>query len=804
MRAFSRGAAAAALLFLALLGGACASPPARVPEEAKRHNDKGVVALRKGDYDTAIKEFELALKLAPLFVQAQANLGLACHKRGFSDRGIRELKAAIEVNPNYADSYNYLGVIYTDKKLYKEAEDWFELAIDTYPAYDEAYYNLGMLYLKQNRSADALKAFIKATKIRPSFVEAHLQAGWLYFHNGVYKDALQHADLAEPLDEKREPKENGSAQALKGLIQWKWKERYDVAIKHLRRALELDKDEPNAKKYLPLVYEKAPDRLAKEIAAEAKKKYDEGKIAEAEKDLDAAGAIDPRLVDVPLIRAQILMDKRDLKGAEKEAKRALALDKGNRDARFTLGAIYMMRRDYAAAEEHFRVLRKEQPRHAKYHLYLGTCYYMQKKYRKAEREWKEAFKCDKPAPNDQQKKLIEGNLAELEKLPTFRKANELNGEGARLLARGDLSGAEDKFKQALALDPEFAFSACNLALVAIERGDLPLAERLVEQALALDEDMPQAHNNFGVIRFRQNRFKAAEAAFRKAAELDPGYAEPHFNLGVLYHAQKKDAEAEQALEAAINTDPNHARAAVALAQLYMERRPPIFGKAETWLKYALGVDAQLAVAHYMLARLLCMQGRHQEALQSYEGAYQRNPDDPAPWMGWAECQVHLGDKRLAFGAFLEAYGRFQRYGRHQDAVEAARRAVELDPESAPARMALGLALLDVGLMTEAVSELRRATELDPQDLLAQFELGNGYARMGDKRRAAEAYRAVHERNPQNPAPLLKLVSLYQEGEETGPVTRALAIEYAKKALALKLEPEQRKLVEARLQQLEGR
>src|SRR5205809_7827533 len=64
------------------------------PPEARVHNDKGANALKEGNYDVAIKEFELALKLGPMYVQAMAHLGLACHKRGFSDRAIKELHNA--------------------------------------------------------------------------------------------------------------------------------------------------------------------------------------------------------------------------------------------------------------------------------------------------------------------------------------------------------------------------------------------------------------------------------------------------------------------------------------------------------------------------------------------------------------------------------------------------------------------------------------------------------------------------------------------------------------------------------------
>src|SRR6185295_10242755 len=155
---------------------------------------------------------------------------------------------------------------------------------------------------------------------------------------------------------------------------------------------------PDAKKGLAEAYKKAPDRLAKEFAKDAKKSYDAGKLDDANDDLDSAAALDPKLIDVPLIRAQILLDKQDGKGAEKEARRALSMDKENRDARFILASIAFIKKDWKRAETEFRKLRTEDPKAFKFHNMLGWCYYRQKEYRKAEREWKEALKCSKPDP----------------------------------------------------------------------------------------------------------------------------------------------------------------------------------------------------------------------------------------------------------------------------------------------------------------------------------------------------------------------------------------------------------------------
>lgn len=797
-RAIALGLAVA----LATVSSGCFGPPvAKVPDAAKLHNDKGVKALAEKNYDLAIKEFELALKLAPLYVQAQANLGLALHRRGHSDRAIRELKAAIENNPNYADSYNYLGIIYYDKKLYAESEKWFELAIDTYPAYDEAYYNWGVLLLAQRRDKEALGKFIQATRINAHHQESHVNAGWLYLKNGVLKDAEQHFELANAKTE--HPK------ALAGLGRvYMKKERWEDAIRNFRKALKADDDIKEAKDWLAEAYRSAPNRVAKEFAKDAKKKYDElskgsktyemKKLEEPLEDLKSAEAIDPKLVDVPVIRAQIFLDMQDVKGAEAQAKKALALDAHNRDARYILGVCSFLRKDYPSAERAFRKLRQEDPKAVKYHVVLGRVYYVQKEYRKAEREWREALRATSPPPTREQADQIEKNLAELMKIPTIQKANELNDAGVRLRREGDLQGAIDQFKMALALDPQFAVALSNQSLAAIDKGDLPYAKARAEDAIALDPDLAAPHNNLGIVHMLQGRAKAALAEFKKAAELDPYDPEPWFNMGVLYYTHKKYAEAEKSLETAIETNPNHARAHVALARIYRSRE--LLDMAETRLKLAIAADPKHAPAHVELVRLLIMRGRLDEAMAKLEEANQLEPNNPENFVAFAEISYKKGDKKSAMNAWRVAWERFTAEGAHHRALECAQEAAKLGPDEAVVHHELALSLRAVGLIPDSISEHRKAISLAPDELNYVYELGCTYEEDQDKVRAAECWKQVLLASPKNYFAMLKLASLYQEGIE-GPVSRAEAVGFLETAYKLDPRPEARAVIEKALKGL---
>lgn len=77
-----------------------------------------------------------------------------------------------------------------------------------------------------------------------------------------------------------------------------------------------------------------------------------------------------------------------------------------------------------------------------------------------------------------------------------------------------------------------------------------------------------------------------------------------------------------------------------------------------------------------------------------------------------------------------------------------RKAVEQDPESAPARNALGVALSRAGRWPEAVAEFQNAVRIAPKHAEARFNLGIALAAQRRHAEAAVAFGAVLELNPE--------------------------------------------------------
>ena len=120
--------------------------------------------------------------------------------------------------------------------------------------------------------------------------------------------------------------------------------------------------------------------------------------------------------------------------------------------------------------------------------------------------------------------------------------------------------AEDAYKQAIDLDPNYALAYAGLADLYLFRDDklnrhiaMPLAKQNALKALELDETLAEAHNTLAFVNENYDLdMPAAEAGFRRAIELKPNYAIAHqWYSGLLMWTGRTEealAEAKLAVE----------------------------------------------------------------------------------------------------------------------------------------------------------------------------------------------------------------------------------------------------------------
>ena len=122
-------------------------------------------------------------------------------------------------------------------------------------------------------------------------------------------------------------------------------------------------------------------------------------------------------------------------------------------------------------------------------------------------------------------------------------------------------------------------------------------------------------------------------------------------------------------------------------------------------------------------------GRYEEAVEAYREAIRLDPEIAVPHSDLGNSLSHLG--------------------RYEEAVEAYREAIRLDPEDAFAHYGLAMSLSDLDRHEEAVEAYREAIRLDPEDAFAHYGLALSLSYLGRHEEAVEAYREAIRLNPED-------------------------------------------------------
>jgi tetratricopeptide (TPR) repeat protein len=211
---------------------------------------RGRIAYMTGDFQTAVRELQRALELAPGATRLHHTLGLALRRTGeielarshlsragdvapgpadplmvqvralsrsvqaFIQRGLalaeggnleaaaNQLRQALEAEPDDATAMATLASILTQMDRNDEAATILERSIATNPDYAPAYFRLGVVRANTGRLDEALDLYQRAIEIRPTLTQARYQIGATLMAQGradeaaaVFRDlAAQYSD----------------------------------------------------------------------------------------------------------------------------------------------------------------------------------------------------------------------------------------------------------------------------------------------------------------------------------------------------------------------------------------------------------------------------------------------------------------------------------------------------------------------------------------------------------------------------------------------------------------------------------
>ncbi len=159
-------------------------------QQAMFHQALALVSTEAGNVDTAIGEYQSAIKLGHENAVIWNNLGSLYLNSGKTSDAQKAYGYAIKKDGNNPVSWNGLGNIHTLNGRHEEAVGCFRKAIQLNASYVTPWYQLGGVLLKQNRKEDALFALMRTVEMDNKNVHAWAEIGNIYFKAGSFEQAI--------------------------------------------------------------------------------------------------------------------------------------------------------------------------------------------------------------------------------------------------------------------------------------------------------------------------------------------------------------------------------------------------------------------------------------------------------------------------------------------------------------------------------------------------------------------------------------------------------------------------------------
>jgi tetratricopeptide (TPR) repeat protein len=146
--------------------------------------------------DLAGEASRKAIALDPNLLETRRARGLVLEVTGNYEEAVKEFEVAVSINPNLADLHIALGRNYKAVGAYDKAAQELNIAISMKPDDPEPYAELARTYLTVGEFTKGIQHAEQAVERKPSDPYLHNLLGTLYYRNGDYKTAIRSLRLA--------------------------------------------------------------------------------------------------------------------------------------------------------------------------------------------------------------------------------------------------------------------------------------------------------------------------------------------------------------------------------------------------------------------------------------------------------------------------------------------------------------------------------------------------------------------------------------------------------------------------------
>lgn len=306
--------------------------------------------------------------------------------------------------------------------------------------------------------------------------------------------------------------------------------------------------------------------------------------------------------------------------------------------------------------------------------------------------------------------------------------HEIAGEIA--LVSGDVKGAIEQFRKAVAMEPKSARFRTLLGRAHLLDGDLATGVRELDEASAADPSQPGAALALIGHYIQRGQSKDALAISRKLVERLPESAPAHYALGMSLLTVKDRAGAREAYEKAFALDPFYMAPVEGLVVMDLQENKPESARrrfAAAIAKNPKAVDASVALAQLMFQADL----PDAEVLQVLDAAIAASPASMKPRVG-----------KIAF---------LSQRGKIREAMEVAKEAQSIIPDSPEILLALGRLQLKIGEGSMALTTYGKLVSLMPGSAAPYVGQSEVHIAARDWKLAREALTRAAEMEPESKA-----------------------------------------------------
>ncbi|MBW2624412.1 MAG: tetratricopeptide repeat protein, partial [Deltaproteobacteria bacterium] len=280
-----------------------------------------------------------------------------------------------------------------------------------------------------------------------------------------------------------------------------------------------------------------------------------------------------------------------------------------------------------------------------------------------------------------------------------------------------------------------AFDEVSLNISAdrlFEAGDLDGAIGEFQKALELNPDDLNVLNSLGVCYGHQGLTDEALGCFNRALELDPENLMAFFNLGFILAMADRPQEALENFRRAVEIDPGNFDALFQFGKTALDLEM-LEAEAITHLRRAIEAEGMRPLVYRYLAEGLVRAGRDEEAIDALKAAVRVDPKDSL-------SMSRLGALYLDRGTDSDV------------ALSLIRQSVELDPANSVFRERLARAKAAAGDLAGAEDEYLKALDMGAEGREIYFSLGQIIQKQDRPEEAGEWFeRAVESDAEYQPA-----------------------------------------------------